>query len=62
MTTSKTFKMNIDLDNDSFGVFPAEQIAVILNKVKHDLRNGLVSKSIKDSNGNVVGRFTIEIT
>ena len=58
-------KIEVDMDNAAFDHFPLEELANILDGLTKDLWEGLpgiapATATLRDSNGNRVGRLVIE--
>lgn len=51
--------MKVELDNESFMDGPKFGLCEILQETMDDLDMGEVSRSVKDANGNTVGRWDI---
>lgn len=53
------FTITIDTDNAAFS-HDGEEVARVLESVAESIRYGLDSDSVRDSNGNTVGKWTID--
>lgn len=51
------FKLTIETGNDAFADEPNEELARLLEKAAQRLRSGYVSDTLRDSNGNTVGKW-----
>lgn len=53
------FKLNINMDNAAFAVMPELELAALLEGTINSLRGGAVEGSLRDVNGNKVGKWEI---
>ncbi len=56
--------LKFDTDNAAFSgeIQGRAEISRILKEVAEEIRTGMVSNSIRDINGNFIGRYQIEIS
>lgn len=52
--------VTIDLDNDAFAVDQAQELCRILDEAQAFINGGWSHKTLKDINGNTVGKLEIE--
>ena len=60
----KTFKLEIECDNDAFADYPAREITRILQQVAIEINRSMHCNSaqwVRDSNGNRVGTYKYEV-
>ena len=54
---NEMFKLTIETGNASFADDPNEELARMLEKVAQRLRDGWLRDSLRDANGNTVGKW-----
>jgi hypothetical protein len=54
------FALQFNMDNDAFVDSQEYEVMRILDSVKDNVRNGAVSGVIRDTNGNIIGQWSIE--
>ncbi len=54
------FKLKFKMDNAAFEEDEFGEVEGILNKAADDFQQGLVSGLVRDSNGNIIGKWRIE--
>ncbi len=53
-----TVKIEFDTGNAAFD--SEYEISRILQKISHEIENGYMKNSIRDANGNKVGKYTVD--